>query len=285
MRFQKMSSTEILLRQRYSLSFFTTTLLIALTTESSLAFNITAPTEYSPVEIYNTYNNNSSYVGTVTLYPEITSITRGGTTGFLQTLSQAFQGWTFNPAPSDLAGNFQVEKYHAKYTVIESIPVVGGKIELFYNPGNGDPIVDNSLKWIQRVVDNHSLTPDVHGNNEDIIDTYPNANAPYYPFDTNSQGVNTDSQGFRSFYDFSRRGDPAQNHNWLAELYLVKETAPKQVTIYNGIQWGWSNTAPPVPEPLTIFASGVCLGFGTLFKKTVKETGQNKIKSLQKVKD
>jgi hypothetical protein len=273
-----MSSTEILLRQRYSLSFFTTTLLIALTTESSLAFSITAPTEYSPVEIYNTYNNNSSYVGTVTLYPDITSITRGGTTGFLQTLSQAFQDWTFNPAPSDLAGSFQVEKYLAKYTVIESTPVVGGEIKLLYKPGDGDPILDNSLKWIQRVVNNHSATPNVHGNNADIIDNLSNPNAPYYPY-------NTESQGFRSFYDFSRRSDPAENHNWLAELYLVKETAPKQVTIYNGIQWGWSNTAQPVPEPLTIFASGVCLGFGALFKKTVKETGQNKTKSLQKVKN
>jgi len=279
-----MSSPKTLL-QRYSLSVFTTTLLIALTTESSLAFSITTPTEYSPVEIYNTYNNNSSYVGTVTLYPEITSITRGGTTGFLQTLSQAFSSWTFNPAPTDLVGSFQIEKYLAKYTVRNSIPVVGGQIELFYNPSNGDPAVDKSLKWIQRVVNNHSATPNVHCNNADIIDNLSNPNNPYYPYDTNSKGVNTDSQGFRSFYDFSSRPDPAENHNWLAELYLVKETAPKQVTIYNGIQWGWNNTVQPVPEPLTILASGVCLGFGALFKKTVKGTGQNKTKTLQKVKD
>lgn len=271
-----MSTFKTLLQQRYSLSVFTTTLLIALTTESSLAFSITTPTEYSPVEIYNTYNNNSSYVGTVTLYPEITSITRGGTTGFLQTLNQAFQDWTFNTAPSDLAGSFQIEKYLAKYTVIESTPVVGGEIELLYKPSNGDPILDNSLKWIQRVVSNHRAIGGGHGINEDVIDNL-NGNTPYYPY-------NTESRGFRSFYDFSRRPDPVENHNWLAELYLVKETGPRQATIYNGIQWGWNNTAQPVPEPLTIFASGVCLGFGALFKKTVKGTGQNKTKTLQKVK-
>ncbi len=272
-----MSIPKTILQQRYSLSVFTTTLLIALTTESSLAFSITTPTEYSPVEIYNTYNNNSSYVGTVTLYPEITSITRGGTTGFLQTLSQAFQDWTFNPAPNDLAGSFEVEKYLAKYTVINSAPVVGGQLQLRYNYVDSDPIPDGSLHWIQRVVNNHSLTGN-HGDQEDVIDIAP-AGQPNPYYDHTFDATET------TFNDFSRRPDPAQNHNWLAELYLVKETGVRQATIYNGIQWGWSNTAQPVPEPLTIFASGVCLGFGALFKKTVKGTGQNKTKSLQKVKD
>ena len=264
-----MSSSEMLLRQRYSLSFFTTTLLIALTTKSSLAFSITPPTQYLPVQVYTTPTN----VGLVRLNPvNVTSITRGGTTGFLQTLRQAFKDWTFTPAPNDLAGSFQLEKYLAK-DVFLSIPVVGAQIELFYNPGNGDPILDNSLKWIQRVVSNHGNTPNVHGNNEDIIDNLYNPNDPYYPYNTNSQGVNTDSQGFRSFHDFSARGDQAENHNWLGELYLVKQTAPRQVTIYNGIQWGWSNNSniQGVPEPLTMFASGVCLGFGALFKKNVQE--------------
>jgi hypothetical protein len=271
-----MSTPKTLLQQRYSLSVFTTTLLIVLTTESSLAFSITTPTEYSPVEIYNTYSNNSSYVGVVTLYPEITSITRGGTTGFLQTLSQAFQDWTFNPAPNDLAGSFQVEKYLAKYTVIESTPVVGGQLGLRYNYVDSDPTPDGSLHWIQRVVSNHSITGN-HGNQEDVIDIFPGQPNPFYDYVFDATET--------TFNDFPRRTDPVQNHNWLAELYLVKETGPRQVTIYNGIQWGWSNTTQPVPEPLTIFASGVCLGFGALFKKTVKGTGQNKTKTLQKVKD
>jgi hypothetical protein len=273
-------------QQRYSLSFFTTTLLIALTTESSLAFSITPPTEYLPVENYTTPTN----VGIVQLNPvNVISITRGGTTEFLQTLNQAFQDWTFNSAPNDLVGTFYLQTYRAT-TMDGSIPLVGGELMLFYIPGDGDPILDDSLKWIQRVVNNHSLSPNVHGNNADIIDNVtednPNPDAPYYPY-------NTESQGFRTFADWSSRPDQTQNHNWLAELYLVKQTAPKQVTIYNGIQWGWTNvtwgsTNPitqPVPEPLTIFASGVCLGFGALFKKTVKGTGQNKTKSLEKLKN
>lgn len=273
MRFPKMSSSEMLLRQRYSFSFFTTTLLIALTTESSLAFSITPPTEYLPVQVYTTPNN----VGLVRLNPvNVTSITRGGTTGFLQTLRQAFTDWTFNPAPNDLAGTFQINKYLAK-NEFESIPLVGAQIDVLYIPGAGDPILDNSLKWIQRVVNNHSHTTHVHGDNEDIIDT-PYTDAPFYPFDFES--------GYSTFGDLSSRGDQDQNHHWLAELYLVKKTAPRQVTIYNGIQWGWSNTSvQSVPEPLTIFASGVCLGFGALFKKTVKGTGQNKTKSLEKLKN
>jgi hypothetical protein len=268
-----MLAHETVLRQRYSLSFLTTTLLIALTTQSSLAFSITPPTEYLPVEIYTTPTN----VGIVSLYPtNVTSITRGGTTGFLQTLNQAFQDWTFNTAPSDLAGSFQIEKYLAK-TVFESTPVVGGQLQLRYNYVDSDPIPDGSLHWIQRVVNNHSLTGN-HGDQEDVIDIDP-AGQPNPYYDHAFDATET------TFNDFSRRNDPAQNHNWLAELYLVKETGVRQATIYNGIQWGWNNTAQPVPEPLTIFASGVCLGFGALLKKTVKGTGQNKTKTLQKVKD
>jgi hypothetical protein len=284
-----MSSPEMLLRSRYSLSFFITTLLIALTTDSSLAFSITPPTDYLPVAPY--IIPPELYV--TTLNPlAVTNITRGGTTGFLQTLNQAFQNWTFNPAPNDLAGTFYINKYRAR-NERDSIPLVGGEIELFYIPGDGDPILDDSLRWIQRVVNNHSFSPNVHGNNADIIDNVtqdnPYPTTPYYPYNTNLLGDNTDLLGYRSFYDFSTRPDQTQNHNWLAELYLVKKTAPQQVTIYNGIQWGWNNTnitnVQSVPEPLTIFASGVCLGFGALFKKIVKVTGQNKTKSLEKLKN
>jgi hypothetical protein len=45
------------------------------------------------------------------------------------------------------------------------------------------------------------------------------------------------------FVDRSSRSDPHKNHNWLAELYLVEENlveqnVPRNVTIYNGVQWG-----------------------------------------------
>lgn len=260
-----MSSSEMLLRQKYSLSFFTTTLLIALTTKSSLAFSITPPTEYLPVQVYTTPSN----VGLVRLNPiNVTSITRGGTTDFLAKLRMEFSEWTFNPAPTDLAGSFRVQRYIAKYLPPDRIYAagVGGELELQYDYGEGDPKPgDSELHWIQRVVSNH-VGP-IHGTNQDNIDVRFGADNPYYdtafgyqPFDG------------RTFWDVSQR-EPENSHNWLAELYLVKKTAPKQVTIYNGIQWGWSNNSniQAVPEPLTMFAAGVSLGFGALFKKNVQE--------------
>ncbi|WP_026098655.1 PEP-CTERM sorting domain-containing protein [Kamptonema formosum] len=54
---------------------------------------------------------------------------------------------------------------------------------------------------------------------------------------------------------------PQYNHYWSAELYLVEPTAPKQVTIYNGISWGWKNEV--VPEPTTVMGSG--LGMTMMF--------------------
>jgi hypothetical protein len=268
-----MLSLKILLRQRYSLSFITTTLLMALTTESSLAFSINPPgggaAEYLPVQTY-TYRNDLDIMtfGLTTLNPaNVRSITRGGTTGFLTTLKMEFQDWTFNPAPTDLAGSFRVQKYIAKYLPQDAIyeAGVGAELKLQYDYNEGDPKPEDSkLHWIQRVVSNHRGT---HGTNQDNIDIRLNAQNPYYDTAFGEQPFDE-----RTFYDRSTR-EVENSHNWLAELYLVKETAPKQVTIYNGIQWGWSNNSNihSVPEPLTIFASGVSLGFGALFKKNVQE--------------
>jgi hypothetical protein len=54
------------------------------------------------------------------------------------------------------------------------------------------------------------------------------------PFYNESTGLSTED----TFYDTPFRSDIKENHNWDAELYLVEETAPKTVTIYNGIKWG-----------------------------------------------
>jgi len=257
-----MSLPKMFLRQRSSLSFFATTFIIALTTQSSLAFSITQIGQgnnigyWDPKEEYTL--TDESKKGTTTLDPTIPiSISRGGTEEFLHTLRKAFPTWNFTRAAKDLAGSFEVKEYDA----VGSYDLVGAKFQLLYKPGNNDPTPqDSTLHWIQRVVNNHSLTPDEHGNNADIIDKPPETNNPYYPW-------HATVLGFKQFKDFSRRPDADQNHNWLAELYLVKETEPQQVTIYNGVQWGWKNEV--VPEPLTIFGSGVGLGLGVFFKKKV----------------
>lgn len=259
-----MLAHETVLRQRYSLGFLTTTLLITLTTQSSLAFNIVPPLTKIEIETYTLPDQRDGFTG---LSPvNIKSLTLGGTAGFLTTLKNKFPTWTFNSAPNDLAGSFNIQKYVAVGTPTG----VGAEFQLEYIPGSGDPSLSNSLHWIQRVVNNHSVGT-LHNNEMvDIIDNLSSPINPFYPYDT-------ESGPFRSFYDFPYRSDADNNHYWLANLYLVNETAPNQVTIYNGIEWGWENLVEPVPEPLTIFGSGMSLGLGVLFKKYSTKHKKTKI--------
>ena len=63
-----------------------------------------------------------------------------------------------------------------------------------------------------------------------------------------------------NFYDNPFRSDIKENHNWAAELYLVEETSPKTVTIYNGIKWGWKNTYIP-PKTSKKFSGTLASGY------------------------
>jgi hypothetical protein len=286
-----MSYPKILLQQKYFLSFLTTTLLITLTTQSSLAFSIKpvgprgATQNWDPDESYTFFANQNQMRGTTTLSPTaVRNLARGGTTGFLTTLRRNFPTWNFLVASTALFGSFEVKTYDAVGTTNEG---VGANFLLEYTPSFSDPKPDSGrLNWIQRVVDNHNITGNPgHGNQEDIIDNGRRTNNPFY-FDPPPLSIGPEAYPFETkFADTPRRGDFSRNHNWLAEVYLVNHIGPKDVIIYNGIQWGWQNRVQSVPEPLTIFASGVCLGFGALFKKTVKGTGQNKTKSLEKLKN
>jgi hypothetical protein len=256
---------KIFLRERFSFSFFTQTLLIALTAQSSLAFSI-GPINVTPTDMEQSYTLPDQREGIAKWDAlNLQILTRGGTTGLLQLLGQDFQNWTFNSAANDLAGSFAIEKYVAIGTPNE----VGAELRLRYNPGTGDPNpLNNSLHWIQRVTDNHNVTTNIHGDNENLIDIGGGVTTPFYDTPTQAEidaGIILD-EGF--FKDLTLRPDSDKNHNWLAELYLVDLTGSNQVTIYNGIQWGWNNHVQSVPEPLTILAAGISLGFGVLFKKT-----------------
>lgn len=271
-----MLAHERVLRQRYSLSFLTTTLLIALTTQSSLAFSISplgsigATQNWDPDESYTLTNQRT---GITRLNPTtVQSLTRGGTTSFLSALYLSFPTWTFKPASNDLAGSFVVQIYDA----IGTPNRVGAQLRLQYIPGINDPTPSgNNLHWIQRVFDNHNITNNPgHGNFENVIDIGSGVTNPFY--DT-TFGVRPFDE--RTFFDSPGRTDAGNNHSWLAELYLVDHQANSQnVTIYNGVQWGWNNEV--VPEPLTIFGSGMGLGLGVLFKKHSRE----KNKKSQKAK-
>jgi hypothetical protein len=277
---------EIVLRQRHLLTFFNTTLLIALTTQSSLAFNIKplgpqgATQSWIPTKSYNLPNQRR---GTTTLSPmNVHNLNRGGGTGLWRLLLRDFPNWTFAVSATPLAGSFEVKKYEAIGTATE----VGANLLLQYTPGIGDPTPRNStLNWIQWVVSNHS--DEGHGDREDVIDNAKQGLsylAPFYFFErpfappTNNYSYET------NFSASSRMNDSGFNHDWLAETYLVQQTGFRTATIYNGIQWGWENRVQrveSVPEPLTIFAAGISLGFGAFFKKTVKAGGQSKTKALK----
>lgn len=264
-----MLSLKIILRQRYSLSCFTTTLLIALTTQSSLAFSITPPRYGNTEESYTLANQSR---GTTRLSPtSLTSITRGGTIGFLGTLRRDFQAWTFNSAPNDLAGRFEVETYNAvgiaAYAGDQKVEVMGADLIFNYIPGIGDP-TGSSLHWIQRVYSNHSSTG--HGNYEDIIDNGFGVANPFY----DTPGADGSIYSVPPYFeDRVRRPDLDKNHTWLAQLYLVEQTGPQQATIYNGIQWGWENRVESVPEPLTMLGAATALGYGVILKrKSSKKT-------------
>ena len=276
-----MSSPELLLRQRYAVSFLTTTLLIALTTQSSLAFSINTLKSGTPVEDWDTeqrYTLSDQRKGITTLGP-LTSLTKGGSPSFLRTLKQSFPSWIFNSVANDLKGSFDVSVYDA----VGGPRAAGAALLLKYKPGAGDPTPQsNSLHWIQRVFSNHKLPElpgmDNHNQFEDTIDIGSGVTNPFFDTLTDEeirQGKTPVEEGV--FADLSLR-EASRDHTWVAELYLVEQTAPQQVTIYNGIRWDWGNKVEPVPEPLTIFASGISLGFGVLFKKTLKGTEESKKK-------
>ena len=271
-----MLSLKILLRQKYFLSCFTTTLLIALTTQSSLAFSINP---LGPVGAIENWDPDESYTladgrrGTTTLNPTtVRSITRGGTAGFLAKLRRDFSTWTFNSAPNDLVGSFNVRTYDAEGKISPDA-YVGANLLLEYVPGFGDPLpfVGGSLHWIQRVVNNHSTITKQHGDNADIIDVTLGVDTPFYDTLTPAEIIAGRLPFDGVFSDFTTRPDPDQDHDWSAELYLVRETSPRQVTIYNGVQWGWKNRVESgtesVPEPLTMLGAAAALGYGVILKR------------------
>ncbi len=174
---------------------------------------------------------------------------RGGSDSFLATLRAEFPDWTFNAASSDLAGTFTIQNYYAcglgtlDCGTEQGVPdnIIGSFVDVTYNPAAGDPTAAaNELHWIQRLFTNHALgAGGGHGVNEDKVDNDSSpaecANVPYYDC------------GFFAGETFlvdrpSRSGDSANDHVWGAEVYLVEQTAPRTVTIYNGIKWGWLNT-------------------------------------------
>ncbi|MDY6782421.1 MAG: PEP-CTERM sorting domain-containing protein [Cyanobacteriota bacterium] len=198
-------------------------------------------------------------------------------------LTTSFPDWSFNLASQDILGSFDLYRYKAigttsGYRASDAPGFIGGiavgaELQFGYSPGYGDPDSSN-VHWIQWVRNNHAVTPNCrtqaiseqHGQNDSKIDIAIEQTKPTLtPQESQYCGVAPGEDVHNPFYDtFFRadeyyfhdvpnRKDIKENHNWIADLYLVEEVAPKTVNIYNGIRWGWENTfdptSPPPPPP------------------------------------
>jgi len=233
---------------------------VTLTSQKCEAFSIT-PVGGGAIQTYVPEVKYDSERGKVFLDPlNVNEAKLGGTDAFLSVLKSSFQskGWNFISADKALAGAFNIQSYTADYgPIFEVTPedVVSSTLLLTYSPVTSGDILpnqvnptsqNNNLHWIQWIVNNHGgklykngQVEDLgHGNGNNKIDVLADADSPFY---NESTGLSTED----TFYDTPFRSDIKENHNWDAELYLVEETAPKTVTIYNGIKWGWKNTYTP----------------------------------------
>lgn len=250
---------------KYSLTLLATTLLVASTNRTAVGFtiNFAPPDKSNP---YLEYEQNGFKGYTSLVVPK--EVPQGGTeeTDLLNLLNdfsdQHGGGWSFGFANDNLQGSFDFNYYDAcvpgtgcspEINLFPPTNGVGASIGLTYNPIDNDPkpgisdIFSPSLHWIQRVRSNHPGGSTLHGVDENVLDISSGSNTPFY----------ADLRNNTDFTDAPYRTDPFENHDWNAELYLAKETAPKTVTIYNGIEWGWKNRivrrgCNPVPAPIPV---------------------------------
>jgi PEP-CTERM putative exosortase interaction domain len=273
--------------RQYFLVLLTTPLLVSLTARSGWAFSFTLPSQQpsSPCTLSSFYCNPASYsnpnFGTVTTtIKSVSQLPLGGTNTFFNLLTSSVwkdNGWTFNKAQSNqnIQGYFEIGVYkpYAQPSTNGGV-TVGADIQIVYHPVAGQDPMGSNVHWIQRVVSNHALVTYSNGvqelkpfgTNEDKIDVVEEQKDPNLKAQVGSQTIilgpnpiftpyyDTVSPNANPIYfeDFSTRPNGQDNHDWYAELYLVQETTPKTVTIYNGISWGWNNTFTPSPPPISL---------------------------------
>jgi hypothetical protein len=98
----------------------------------------------------------------------------------------------------------------------------------------------------------------------DVKQPYPN---PYY-----NSTYNADS---RNLLDAPGDTATTTQHVWDAQLYLVTGgNFPGQVTIYNGIEWGWENHPVPEPSSLVLLSVGVAALAGCGWWRRQRIAGQ-----------
>lgn len=275
----------------YSLGVFSTTVLVALTSQPSSAFTVKPPDgatgTYVPGPLKYTANSKN---WTVELDPKLVTVaSEKEKIGFKDFLNNSRFGtepdpdkkWTFTLGP-ELNGDFTILNYVAckPETKCKSnlgqpnMGGVGAYIDIKYNPkegpqpgpGDDDPPYNpnmpsdatNGIHWIQ-IYDASVLTPRM------AIDVDLEQTNPYY----DDGGTADMMKGLFADRPYIK---PVVELTAAFTLFLVQQTAPRQVKIYSGVKWGFKN----VPEPLTLIASGLAIGFGALCQREYSKKRQQK---------
>jgi hypothetical protein len=227
---------------------------------------------YDPTEYY-TVNGQQWVANLLPLHP--LDLQRGGTTLFLDILEAMYpesKGWSYVTAAQDLSqGSLKVHSYDVRgkpdFVGIEGDKTgtmdVGFDVEYALAAGSKDPT--RSVQWIQ-VISEMTYKNGKLVNTDEFVDVKQGNLNPYY-----NSTYNADSRNF-----LDAPGDPATDtqHVWIAQLYLVTGgNFPSEVSIYNGIEWGWENHPVPEPSSFVLLAVGVAglVGWGTLRLKRRSE--------------
>jgi hypothetical protein len=240
------------------------------------------------ISVGTTYRGNFYMVNTIPNFLQTLAV--GGTAAQRQIMTNEFPGWTFNPATAAAPGTLTVEEYDA-IAVGDS---GGVDISLLYDDGNPTPTT--TWRWIQIVESiseevgypypkNPSVDPP-KGFDDDL---------PFYFTNTELGGFSPNIEGDSIWkgktpipiQNPANRGDLRffdEPQGFLENAYMRNNFSlfltswsggdSKTVTIYDGVAWGFE--IKKVPEPLTLIASGLAIGFGALSQREYSKKRQQK---------
>ncbi|MCC3594212.1 MAG: hypothetical protein JGK14_27115 [Microcoleus sp. PH2017_28_MFU_U_A] len=203
----------------------------------------------------------------------VTEIERGGTKGLLNDLkiytNLSKNPWSFKRG-RDLQGSFNIKIRYACGTEdtcpreaifpddLKQKYGVGSPMALTYNPLASDPHPNQNknLYWIQRVITNHPRQGlGVFGQSKSYIDNIlrneRGINSPHPYYGISGRNLRPDGLFVDNPY---RRRYLNRNFYWIGELYLAEAnpSKPREVTIYNGVRWGWTYQYFPKGQPVRV---------------------------------
>ena len=188
---------------------------------------------------------------TVTLMPDPVTYLGAATAAMQASLAATFPLWNFTFAVGGLNGTLDINQYKATSAAPHS---GGGLLDLTYNRAVGDPTIAN-LHWIQLVSTNVPLG----GPTSPYIDPRPNDDTlPFYWTLAEDGNVNAGNKTATTYDFFDNSTRPLTSHpqtiTWRGELMLASwdNAEPGNVTVYDGVRWGWDLVSVPEPASGTV---------------------------------